>query len=200
MDGSDGPRGLTASARLDWPGPVGIPPSLHNETWRGLSAPEMQTAEISRNFYIPPPVRLSHRHTHTVCPTSLSIFLFSAGLLNACPYILEVLMQSLKLSRCSLNSTLFLCSAHKSARTHNRAEEPCRLLHNKIHGCQKLLYFLKWTNTLLFIQAGSLSSLRHRKRRRSVYEQGCFMPFPKIRQRKCPLRWWETEAVCSSCN
>lgn len=136
----------------------------------------------------------------------MSVFLFSAGLLNACPYIPEVLMQSLKLSRRSLNPTHFLCSAHKSAHTHNRAEEPCRLLHNKIHGCQKLLYFLEWTNALLFIWAVPFSSLGHKKRRRSVYEQGCFITFPKIREmtkiseRKCPLRWWETEAVCSRCN
>lgn len=116
--------GLTSSAWLDWPGPVGIPLSLHNKTWIGLSAPsEILAAEISKNFYTP---LLSETHTHTYThsahmhPTSLSIFLFCAVLLNACPYILEVLMQSLKLSCCSLNSTLFLCSTHKLAHTHNQ--------------------------------------------------------------------------------
>lgn len=110
---------MTASARLDWPGPVGIPPSLHNETWMSLSALEIQAAEISRSFLHSPSCK-THTHSAHMCPTSLSIFLFSGGLLNASPYILEVLMQSLKLSRCSLNSTLFLCSAHKLAHAHNQ--------------------------------------------------------------------------------
>lgn len=118
--------GLTGSAWLDWPGPMGILPSLHNKTWIGLSAPEIHVTEINRHFHITPPSRHTHTHPNTDvhshsthASTSLSIFLFSAGLLNACPYILEVLMQSLKLSCCSLNSTCFLCSIHKLAHTHN---------------------------------------------------------------------------------
>lgn len=54
--------GLTGSVWLDWPGPLGILPSLHNKTWIGLSVPEIHTADISSHFHIPPPVR--HTHTH----------------------------------------------------------------------------------------------------------------------------------------
>lgn len=124
-----GGGGLTASAWLDWLGPMGILPSLHNKTWISLSVPEIQAAEISRNFYICPPVRHTLRQTQTH-PTSLSIYLFSAGLLNACPYILEVLTQSLKLSRCSLCSTLFLCSTHKLAHSHKQ-------LRNSVGYCKR---------------------------------------------------------------
>lgn len=115
--------GLTDSAWLDWLGLMGIPPSLHNKTWIGLSAPEIHAAEISKHFYVPP---FCQKHTHSTHASHLIVnFSF---LLNACPYILEVLMQSLKLSCCSFNSTLFLCSAHKLYQTHNQ-------LRNGVHYC-----------------------------------------------------------------
>lgn len=123
MDGSEGVivwmGSLTGSAWLDWPGPMGIPPSLHNKTWIGLSAPEIHTAEISRHFYIPPPVRHALAHTQSAHASQLIVnFSFLCWALECVPIHPGGLNAVIKAFHAAHSTQLSSCAAPINWLTH----------------------------------------------------------------------------------